>query len=163
MTRSGRSCLMLSVLVAETRVIDGRNRYRACLEAGVKPEFQYYSGDDPVGFVVRMNLMRRHLTSSQRAIAALDAEKMLAEQAKERQRLSEGRGQKGSQIIDYLNNDANDGKAAQQAAQLFSTNRQYVSDAKAIAEKAPELLDQVRNIADTLSLPERATKPYNGL
>lgn len=51
-------------------VLDGRNRYRACLAVGVRPYFDTYSGDDPVSFVISQNLMRRHLTESQRALAA---------------------------------------------------------------------------------------------
>jgi len=50
----------------------------------------------------------------------------LEKEAKERQRLSEGRGIKGSQKIDYLKEQQ--GKATEQAAKLTGTNRQYVSN-----------------------------------
>ncbi len=54
----------------ETYVLDGRNRYSACLQVGVRPYFDSYNGDDHVAFVISQNLTRRHLTESQRALAA---------------------------------------------------------------------------------------------
>lgn len=48
-------------------ILDGANRYRACIESGVEPIMVPYSGNDPLQFVLSENLHRRHLTAGQHA------------------------------------------------------------------------------------------------
>lgn len=51
-------------------ILDGRNRWRACVEAKIKPRFDTYTGDDPLGFVISTNIHRRQMSASQRGMAA---------------------------------------------------------------------------------------------
>lgn len=55
------------IVLHEGMILDGGNRYRACLDAGVNPRFVEFAGDSLVSFVWSVNGGRRHLTPSQRA------------------------------------------------------------------------------------------------
>ena len=57
---------------AQDRIVDGRNRYRACLAAGVEPRFERApeEGEALTEMALSRNLRRRHLDESQRALVA---------------------------------------------------------------------------------------------
>ncbi|HET98773.1 MAG TPA: hypothetical protein ENH89_00060 [Aurantimonas coralicida] len=51
-------------------ILDGRNRYRACINVEVEPRFvEWDDQGTPEVFVISMNLYRRHLTVGQRSMA----------------------------------------------------------------------------------------------
>lgn len=60
------------IVLFEGEILDGRNRYRACLAAQADPRYELYGGNDPLAFVASVNLHRRHLDASQRAMIAAE-------------------------------------------------------------------------------------------
>jgi N6-adenosine-specific RNA methylase IME4 len=133
--------LIEPVWTYEGKILDGRNRYRACREVGVEPKIREWDGGSAVSLVVSLNLKRRHLTMGQRAQSAAEALPHYEAEAKGRQRLSEGRGKKGSEKIPDLIPE----KAADHAARDFKVNPHYIADAKALRERAPDLAAKVKS------------------
>jgi N6-adenosine-specific RNA methylase IME4 len=61
-----------AIIMLDGMILDGRNRYRACEQAGVTPTCKEFDpeieGKSPLAFVISKNLMRRHLNEGQRAM-----------------------------------------------------------------------------------------------
>lgn len=110
----------------EGRILDGRNRFRACEIAGVEPEFVEANGDDPIALVVSLNVKRRNLSKSQTAIAAAEAWDQVG-------------AKNGTKRRDVL-------------ADLFGTGREYVQRARSLIERDPDAAAEVK--AGILTLGE---------
>src|SRR5262249_52752207 len=84
-----KKLLLEPITLYEGKVLDGRNRLRACEEAGIEPTFVEYTGSDPLGYVLGKNITRRHLTPSQKAMTLLNLNEIasqLGRQAEQRKR-----------------------------------------------------------------------------
>lgn len=66
------------------KILDGRRRWSACQIAGVEPETVEVNPADPVAYVLSINLHRRHLNPSQKAMVAARARDYYDREAKER-------------------------------------------------------------------------------
>lgn len=64
--------LRQKITMLDGDILDGANRYRACVAADVEPLTEEYKGDDPLAFVISQNLSRRQLTDDQRAAIAAE-------------------------------------------------------------------------------------------
>jgi hypothetical protein len=58
------------IILYRGQILDGRNRYRACIVKGIEPKFMEGRPADPYAFVATANLHRRHLSDEQRGMIA---------------------------------------------------------------------------------------------
>jgi hypothetical protein len=104
--------LAVSIELYGGMILDGRNRYRACQQLGIEPTTITYQGNDPVARVESLNGHRRHLTQSQRAMAAAKIASM----------------RQGART-DLLQNC---GKSQADAATQYKVSARSISDARAV-------------------------------
>jgi DNA modification methylase len=137
--------LRSKIVLCEGKILDGRNRYRACGVLGIEPLVEVYEGSDPLGFVVSLNLNRRHLNESQRAMVAAEIAN-----------LQRGRPQENGSIELITQ---------RQAADLVNSSPASIKRARQVLEQAPVLADAVKRgdiavsrAATLVGLPEDQQK-----
>lgn len=62
--------ILFPATLYEGKVLDGWHRYRAAEKTGSQLKFIEYTGKDPAGYVTSVNVLRRRLSSLQRALVA---------------------------------------------------------------------------------------------
>src|SRR5262249_34703483 len=68
-----------TIKLLDGKILDGRNRYRVCLELGIEPRTEDLPpATDPLDYVLDVNLHRRHLTDVQRAFVAASSQRITA-------------------------------------------------------------------------------------
>lgn len=130
------------IVLFEGAILDGRHRYRACLETGVLPRFKEFDGTDPVAYVTSENAARRHLTPSQiaHAVAAMKP----YEERKARERMAAG-GAIGAAITNRGSADlqhpvSETGRTAEKLAEKAGVSARTISKAIKVREQGvPEL------------------------
>ena len=149
-----REPIQIGLLSDESQVwvlIDGRNRYRACMKAGVTPSVDrnQMDPDKIAAWILSHNLHRRHLTTSQRAAIAVDLEPALAELAAQRMRA----GVKADPVPNSEQGEV--GRAVEQAASMVGVGKSSVQDAKYVAQQDPDTFERIRAGAVTASRAAR--------
>jgi ParB-like chromosome segregation protein Spo0J len=123
-------------------IIDGNNRYKIAQAHNL--EYKTISMDfkeriDVIIWVIRNQMGRRNLNDYNRSVLALELETIIADKAKERQKLSEGRGVKGVQ------NSAQVKKTRDEVAKIARVSHDTIAKVKVIEkEGSEEVKDQLK-------------------
>jgi hypothetical protein len=148
--------LIQPITLLDGLVLDGRNRAKGCASRGVQIRTEDWKGDDPVAFVISLNLRRRHLTAGQLAMAAANITNLYAPAAKERQTANLKRGDAKPVVAIVPQRDA--GKAREKAAKSLGASPRYTQDAIAIREYSPKLAAEVLAAEKTIPEAKREMK-----
>ena len=122
------------------QIIDGRNRYLVCEKLGIEPtviDLDDKIVTDPVAYVLSLNLHRRHLNESQRAMIGAKVLELHKTEAKERQKRKPADSVPA--IVPEQKGDARD-KAG---AAVKVSGRSIDKAAKVLANGAPEVVSAV--------------------
>ena len=131
------------ILDKQGRILDGRNRYRACLKAGVEPRFEDWQGKEgeEMTFVVSANLQRRHLTTGQKAMwAAEHLVPGLVLQGKKRRGEASRRRNSG----EPKRGNRPDLDAPTVAGKMVGVGENVMDKCSHLLREAPDLADEVR-------------------
>jgi ParB-like chromosome segregation protein Spo0J len=118
------------VVLYQGKVLDGRNRLKACRQAGVEPRFINFTGteEEALAFALSSNLHRRHLNSAQRA--ALAVQLLPHEREAARRRMMAGATHKVGEAK---------GEATALAGEKVGLSRESVRRAAKIGTDRPEV------------------------
>lgn len=163
----------MPIVLYQGDIIDGWNRFNACCELGIEPVTTDYRGSDSdaIEYIMRTN-KRRNLNSSQWACIATEAEEILrgiaeAVEAERRKKQAETQSEtKKKELSDnklthspaIKNESKQPERVAQKAAELFNTNRTYISEAQKLKDTAPEVFEQVKNGLKTITEVKKEEK-----
>jgi hypothetical protein len=147
--------LQVPVVLFGDKVLDGRNRLKACDVANVAPTFISLDSDtafDPVSWVLSTNLSRRHLTKSQVACILVDAGELITKLRAE----AKARQGTRSDIVEVVPpSDA--GKTRDKLGAIGGVSGRYVGMASALKDKAPTTFEWVKKGKESLSKVIRQT------
>lgn len=146
-------------------LIDGRNRYRACVKAGREPAARTLPADvtemEILDFIVAANVERRHLDAGQRAFLALEYETAYAAAAKVTEitrKIDTPSNQHTANGSATRADRPESNRSRERAAKATGASGRGVQRAKALQRDAPDIADQVRNGQLSLDAADKQRK-----
>ena len=133
--------LLEPIILFEDKILDGRNRHKACCEllndkdltyAVIKNKIKEFDGEDSTEYVISTNLFRRQLNESQRALVGAKILPHFQKKTKENQE-----DQESSRA------NLHSGRSDGWAAKCVNVSARSVASAKAILDKDIPLLNDL--------------------
>lgn len=162
------------IILFEGKILDGRNRYTSCKMANVPPRSRVFNGsyEEAIDLVVSLNIDRRHLTTSQRAMIAASLADMKPGRPESKDpsdstteietkdtpetQLDEGNSNKKPK------KNKKKGTSIADAAKKLNISPKSVKTAKKITRKSPEKAEEVKAGKKTLSQAENEIDEEEG-
>lgn len=164
------------IIVFQGKLLDGRNRYKACDLAGVVPRTTDFKGSktEAMIFVWSTNFHRRHLTSSQAAMALAERKKidpafvlaviepLKQEAAESKKRKPMTSSQKALAMADNKsvaqNSAPQKGETRAKVAKMHGTNYAAVATCERILVEHPELVEDIKSGKKSITQATREIK-----
>lgn len=136
------------IIIHEGKILDGRNRWKACQLGLIEPKLKDYDGADALAFVISLNLKRRHMSESQRAMAAARLATLM-----------HGTNQFSKEDVPIGTSSHRDGVTKEAAAEMLKVGTTSVARAKLVQKTgAPELVAAVESGEITVNAAEQIAK-----
>lgn len=129
--------LLHPIITHDGKILDGRNRYRACLELEIKPNYKKLDGTKPLVYVIASNIRRRHLNQSQIAIISLGLEEEI------RKRVSEIGGKKTAEENEVVVPKGTEHYTREIVAKLMGISGHTVQRARFVARQSPKRIPEI--------------------
>ncbi len=134
------------IIVYDGLIVDGRHRYKACMELGLLPVTEDWNEAGSLAeLIFSLNAARRHLSTSQRAALAVQLKGELAKEAKARQLTGKTLASKDAK-------GGGKGKSAAHAAKIMGVSQAQVERAARIADADDDVFAEV--LQGTVTIPE---------
>ncbi len=153
------------ILVFDNKILDGRNRYLACVKAGKTPNIltaplDHISGQTATEWVISHNLIRRHLTTGQKAMIAVKLVPLVEAETKARESARKAGNQNAAKSAETTTADRPESskrgpESADKAAALVGTSGRSVKRAQRITKVDPRLAERVETGAVSLDAAEQ--------
>lgn len=152
----------------EGKILDGRNRATACKLAGVDPTYREFKGSrvQAVSHVWSLNRKRRHLNSSQAAIAEAKRAQLSEEYAAELDKIRDdaskrptaGRPSADGNSRKQIPANKSVGRVREVRAKAAGTNAKYIDDAEKLLKLHPDKAEQIERGEKTITQVKRELK-----